>query len=99
MSRKKSLIITIIMWILVIIQLIYIFTKYIFYYKKGINIALEGTKMVYGISAIKDILFFYIAFYFPIFIIWIISFTITVILTIYTIIKYNSFIKKNKNLK
>ena len=94
MSRKKSLIITMIMWILVIIPLIYIFTKYIFYYKNGINIALEGTKMVYGISAIKDILFLYISFYFPIFIIWIISFTIIIILTIYTIIKYKFIYKK-----
>ncbi len=82
-------IITIIMWVLVIIPTILIFNKCMYSYENGTNIALQGTQMVYGISAFKSTLFLYIAFGFPLVIIWIILFIVTIIMTIFIIIKYN----------
>ncbi len=91
MNKKIIFVIfTIIMWILVIIPTILIFNKCMYSYENGINIALEGTKMVYGISAFKSTLSLYIAFGFPLVIIWIIIFIATIIMTIFMMIKYKN---------
>lgn len=76
------------MWILVIIPVIWMFSKCMYSYENGINIALEGTEVVYGISAFTSTLSFYIAFGFPLFIIWVILFIVTIIMTIFKMIKY-----------
>ena len=91
MNKKIIFVIfTIIMWILVIIPTILMFSKCMYSYENGINIALEGTKMVYGISAFKSTLSLYIAFGFPLVIIWIIIFIATIIMTIFMMIKYKN---------
>ncbi len=77
-TRKKYLIITIILLV----------KESIYSYRNGTNIALEGIEMVYGIKAMFSILSLYIAFYFPLFIIWILLLIITIVLTIVTVIKY-----------
>ena len=87
-TRKKYLIITIILWIMVILLMILPVKESIYSYRNGTNIALEGIVMVYGIEAMSFILSLYIAFYFPLFIIWILLLIITIVLTIVTIIKY-----------
>lgn len=87
-TRKKYLIITIILWIMIILLMILPVKESIYSYRNGTNIALEGIEMVYGIKAMLSILSLYIAFYFPLFIIWILLLTITIVLTIVTIIKY-----------
>lgn len=78
----------IIMWILVIIPAILIFSKCMYSYENGVNIALEGTEMIYRISAFKSTLSLYIVFGFPLFITWIIFFITTIIITIFIIVKY-----------
>ena len=91
MNKKLVfLIVKIIMWILVIIPATFIVSKCMYSYENGSNIALEGTEMVYGISAFTSTLFLYIAFYFPLFIIWIILFIVTIIMTIFKMIKYKN---------
>ena len=60
--RKKHLIITIILWILVVLLIIKPIKESIENYKNGINIALEGTEMVYGMKAVSSTLSFYISF-------------------------------------
>lgn len=87
-TRKKYLIITIILWIMIILLMILPVKESIYSYRNGTNIALEGIEMVYGIKAMLSILSLYIAFYFPLFIIWILLLNITIVLTIVTIIKY-----------
>lgn len=84
------LIVTVIMWILVIIPTILIFSKCMYSYESGTDIALEGTQMIYGISAFKSTLSLYIAFCFPLVIIWIILFMTTIIMTIFIMIKYKN---------
>lgn len=89
MNKKLIfLIFTIIMWILVIIPAIFIFSECMYSYENGINIALEGTELVYGISAFASALSLYIAFGFPLFIMWILLFIATIIITIFMIKKY-----------
>lgn len=87
-TRKKYLIITIILWIMIILLMIIPVKESVYSYRNGTNIALEGIEMVYGIKAMFSILSLYIAFYFPLFIIWILLLIITIVLTIVTIIKY-----------
>lgn len=87
-TRKKYLIITIILWIMIILLMILPVKESIYSYRNGTNIALEGIEMVYGIKAMFSILSLYIAFYFPLFIIWILLLIITIVLTIVTVIKY-----------
>mgnify|MGYP006900639624 CR=1 FL=1 len=83
MNKKiKLLIVTIVMWIAVIIPFTVISIKCIECYKNGINVALEGTKMVFGMSAIWEKLKMYLAFYFPLFVIWGLLFIITVVITV-----------------
>ena len=60
----------------------------IYSYQNGANVAFEGIEMLYGIEAIFFILSLYIAFYFPLFIIWIFLLFTSILLTIVTIIKY-----------
>lgn len=86
--NKKYLIITIILWILVILLMIIPVKESIYSYRNGTNVALEGTEMIYGVDAFFFILSLYAAFYFPLFIIWILLLITTIVLTIITIIKY-----------
>ncbi len=86
--RKKYLIITIVLWIMVILLTIMPVKESIDSYQNGANIALEGIEMIYGIEAISFILSLYIAFYFPLFIIWILLLITSIVFTIVTIIKY-----------
>lgn len=90
------LIITIIMWTLVIIPTILLCNECIDSYTNGVNIALEGIEIIYGMSAFKSTLSLYISFYFPLFITWISILVISVILSLYLIVKYRklSYSKK-----
>lgn len=87
-TRKKYLIITIILWTIVVLLMMIPIKESIYSYQNGANVALEGIEMVYGIEAISFILSLYIAFYFPLFIIWILLLFASILLTIVTIIKY-----------
>lgn len=87
-TRKKYLIITIILWTIVVLLMMIPIKESIYSYQNGANVALEGIEMVYGIEAISFILFLYIALYFPLFIIWILLLFASILLTIVTIIKY-----------
>lgn len=86
--RKKHLIITIILWILVVLLIIKPIKESIENYKNGINIALEGTEMVYGMKAVSSTLSFYISFNFPIYAIWMLLLIASIKLTIVTISEY-----------
>ena len=88
MNTKKYLITTIILWIIVILLMINPVKESIYSYQNGVNVALEGIEMIYGIEAISFILSLYTAFYFPLFIIWVLLLIATILLTIVTIIKY-----------
>ncbi len=84
--NKKSiiLIISIILWTLVIIPTILVCNKCIDSYTNGV---LEE-ELVYGMVAFKSTLSLYIAFNFPLFITWIAILVISVILSLYLIVKY-----------
>jgi hypothetical protein len=88
--KKKYLISTIILWILVICLLIIPLKESIVSFYNGTNIALEGVEIIYGMKAFFSTLSLYISFYFPIFIIGIILLLISIILTTMTIIKYKN---------
>lgn len=95
MNKKLILlIVTIIMWLLVIIPSILICSKCIYSYTNGVNIAIEGTEIVYGMSAFKSTLSLYISFYFPLFVTWISIIAISIILTSFLVIKY----RKSNNI-
>lgn len=96
MNKKLTiLIVTIILWTLVIVPTILVCNECIDSYTNGENIALEGIELVYGMAAFKSTLSLYIAFYFPLFITWIATLVISVILILYLIVKY----RKNKKVK
>ena len=84
-TRKKYLIITIILWTIVVLLMMIPIKESIYSYQNGANVALEGIEMVYGIEAISFILSLYIAL---LFIIWILLLFASILLTIVTIIKY-----------
>lgn len=84
-KRRKLVIVTIIMLIVVIIPFAEISIKSIECYKDGVNIALEGTKMIFGMEAVRETLTMYIVFYFPLFVIWIMLFIAAVIITVLNI--------------
>ena len=86
-AKKKYFIITIILWIVVILFMIEPIKECIYGYQNGTNVALEGIEMAYGMEAISFTLSLYIAFYFPLFIIWILLLILAITLTIATIIK------------
>ena len=87
-SKKKCLIITIILWTLTILLMIIPVKDCIYNYQNGVNSALEGVDMIYGKEAISYTLSFFIAFFFPVFIIWILILLASIILTTVTIIRY-----------
>lgn len=95
MKWKKSLIL-IIIWTIVIIPLISVWINCCDWYNNGANIAWEGEEWVYGLEAVKIMLRWVIAFYFPLFIMWAISFIIAVIITVLAIIKKNNYVSYNK---
>ena len=93
--KKKSLIL-IIIWTIVIIPLIPVLINCGNWYNNGANIAWEGEEWVYGMEAVKIMLQWIIAFYFPLFIIWAIFFIVAIIITVLAIIKKNNYISNNK---
>lgn len=91
---KKYLIITITLWVMVILLMIVPVKESIYSYKNGANIAFEGTEMVYGIEAFAFVLSLYIAFYFPLFMLWILLLIESIVLTVVTVIKYKKKIRE-----
>ena len=83
-----------VLWILVIYLMIIPLKESIASCYNGVNIALDGVEIVYGMEAFSFTLSLYIAFLFPIFIIWITLLLLSIILTIITIIKYKKKVEK-----
>ena len=93
--KKKSLIL-ILMWTIVIIPLIPALINCSDWYKNGANVAWEGEKWEYGLQAVCTMLQWGIAFYYPVFIIWVIFLIVAIIIAILARIKKNNNMNDNR---
>lgn len=101
-KRNKFLINAIVIWILVVILMILPIKESIDNYQHGMETALHGGNIIYGMEAFLFTLSLYICFYFPVFLLWLVLFIEAIVVTITTIVKYkkhsrnSNMIEKNK---
>lgn len=84
--RKIFLIISILSWIISIIPFFYVVYQAI----NSMNGTLHGFNGVelYGIDAFFDTIFMYITFFFPVFLLWLITVVVSIITTIISFVAY-----------